>query len=290
MRIGLSFDVEEFNASVQWLTSSSPAMQTRVFLSECSEILEWLKSEDIKATFFVQGSLFESCMELLSRMLSEGHEIGVHGYNHVALTQIGRAELEEQLSKVLRRVERELGFRIQGYRAPYLSLSSSTGWLLPMLRDLGFIYDSSGGLSFARHIFGESVSGGAFHLPDGLFEIPISYGVVSGVRLIPLGGGFFRWMPLALFRKLLTRELRSRDSAVLYFHNYEFNVQRLPPAAWSRKLRHPQRWLRMSLCARSCGPAVKRSLGALFAEFEFSRLCDLIPDDARSTAATRSAL
>jgi N-acetylmuramoyl-L-alanine amidase CwlD len=45
-------------------------------------ILDILKARDIKATFFVIGENAEKYPELIKRIVDEGHEIGVHCYNH----------------------------------------------------------------------------------------------------------------------------------------------------------------------------------------------------------------
>ena len=51
------------------------------------EVTEWvldvLKSEDIKATFFCIGNNIQKHPEVYKRMLSEGHQIGNHTFNHL---------------------------------------------------------------------------------------------------------------------------------------------------------------------------------------------------------------
>ena len=47
------------------------------------QILDILKQENIKATFFVLGSNVEKYPETLKRMYDEGHFIANHGYSHV---------------------------------------------------------------------------------------------------------------------------------------------------------------------------------------------------------------
>ena len=45
-------------------------------------ILEILKQKQVKATFFVIGENARQNPSLLRRMITEGHEIGNHGYTH----------------------------------------------------------------------------------------------------------------------------------------------------------------------------------------------------------------
>lgn len=47
------------------------------------KILETLKQENIKATFFVLGTMVKSNPELVKRAREEGHYIANHGYSHV---------------------------------------------------------------------------------------------------------------------------------------------------------------------------------------------------------------
>lgn len=47
------------------------------------EILDILKNENIKATFFIIGREGEGQKELMKRIVNEGHTIGIHTYSHV---------------------------------------------------------------------------------------------------------------------------------------------------------------------------------------------------------------
>ena len=47
------------------------------------QILDVLKQEEVKATFFVLGVNVETYPEVLKRIFEEGHAIGNHSYNHV---------------------------------------------------------------------------------------------------------------------------------------------------------------------------------------------------------------
>ena len=48
-----------------------------------TSILDILKQQNVKATFFVLGSRVEAMPEVVSRMYEEGHYIANHGYSHV---------------------------------------------------------------------------------------------------------------------------------------------------------------------------------------------------------------
>lgn len=79
---------QEQIANVEGIYSSE---QKRVFLTfddgpsqaVTPFILDLLKKENIKATFFVLGSRVEKSPELVKRAYEEGHYIANHGYSHV---------------------------------------------------------------------------------------------------------------------------------------------------------------------------------------------------------------
>lgn len=51
--------------------------------SRTAEILDILKQEDVKATFFIIGKEGAKEKDLLKRIADEGHTIGIHTYTHV---------------------------------------------------------------------------------------------------------------------------------------------------------------------------------------------------------------
>lgn len=47
-----------------------------------NDILDTLKKNDVKATFFVIGNQIKGQEDILKRMISEGHALGLHSYSH----------------------------------------------------------------------------------------------------------------------------------------------------------------------------------------------------------------
>ncbi len=68
-----------------------PNSENKIYLTfddgPISEVTEWvldiLKSEDIKATFFCIGDNIQKHPEVYKRILSEGHQTGNHTFNHL---------------------------------------------------------------------------------------------------------------------------------------------------------------------------------------------------------------
>ena len=55
-------------------------------------ILDILKKNDVKATFFVVGNYIQSSPELVKRMVEEGHTVGNHTFSHPDMSKISQLE------------------------------------------------------------------------------------------------------------------------------------------------------------------------------------------------------
>lgn len=64
-----------------------------------TQLLEILKKENIKATFFVLGEKVEKNQDIIASQYEDGHIIGIHSYKHVFFTKISDEEIREQISK-----------------------------------------------------------------------------------------------------------------------------------------------------------------------------------------------
>ena len=82
-------------------------------------ILDILKKENIKATFFVVGLEGEKNINILKRVYNEGHEIGNHTFTHhnLALMSPSRAMWELKTTRLL--IEAATGRTTLLFRAPY---------------------------------------------------------------------------------------------------------------------------------------------------------------------------
>lgn len=62
-------------------------------------VLDILRANNVKGTFFMQGCNVASHPQVVRRMASEGHEVGNHTWNHAYLSKISRDKAEDQLQR-----------------------------------------------------------------------------------------------------------------------------------------------------------------------------------------------
>lgn len=73
------------------------------------EILEVLKENDARATFFVLGAQAEQHPEILKQIIESGSEIGSHTYGHLDLTKLVDHALNYQVATTQEIVRRATG-------------------------------------------------------------------------------------------------------------------------------------------------------------------------------------
>jgi peptidoglycan/xylan/chitin deacetylase (PgdA/CDA1 family) len=84
-----------------------------------TELLDFLKSEEVRVTFFVLGSRVAAYPNIVRRMAAEGHQVGSHTYNHKQLTTLDEADLEYEINATNAEIQNALGFGPAALRPPY---------------------------------------------------------------------------------------------------------------------------------------------------------------------------
>jgi len=97
-------------------------------------ILDVLKREDVKATFFVLGRHADRWPALVKRMADEGHQLGNHGYFHRKLHRRTPGYVRNDLTLGADAIERASGVRPRVFRAPH---GFRNPWVTPIARSLG---------------------------------------------------------------------------------------------------------------------------------------------------------
>lgn len=73
------------------------------------KVLDVLRRENIKATFFLSGPWSENHVDLVQRIKADGHEIESHGQDHVDLNTLGRDGAARNIAKAHAILERLTG-------------------------------------------------------------------------------------------------------------------------------------------------------------------------------------
>src|SRR5688500_7241222 len=84
-------------------------------------ILDFLKSYGVKATFFVVGTRAIQHPELVRHIAQEGHELGLHSFNHEDFAGLPSWQRRAQLSLTRDAVARAAGVDVKLVRLPYSS-------------------------------------------------------------------------------------------------------------------------------------------------------------------------
>ena len=74
--------------------------------------LDVLKSENVKATFFVTGDFVERFSSLLVRIYEEGHLICNHSYGHKCINTLNEDQLKEELEKLELAYYKKIGVKM----------------------------------------------------------------------------------------------------------------------------------------------------------------------------------
>lgn len=94
--------------------------------TETKKILNVLKKEKVKATFFVTGKEDEYSKELYKRIVKEGHTLGMHSYSHI-YDEIYKSKesFEEDFNKIYKLLYKATGEYPKYYRFPGGSLTET---------------------------------------------------------------------------------------------------------------------------------------------------------------------
>ncbi|MER5266831.1 bifunctional polysaccharide deacetylase/glycosyltransferase family 2 protein [Actinosynnema sp. NPDC002837] len=83
------------------------------------QVLDVLRRNDVKATFFVTGVAAARYPDLVERMADEGHEVGLHTFTHVDLGTVGEARTAVELGQTQLVVAAATGRASTLVRPPY---------------------------------------------------------------------------------------------------------------------------------------------------------------------------
>lgn len=82
-------------------------------------ILEILRDNEVKITFFFAGYWLEKYPEMVKKIASEGHEIENHSYTHPHFNQLSNQEIEKEVSSTSKLIEDLTGKKPRFFRPPF---------------------------------------------------------------------------------------------------------------------------------------------------------------------------
>lgn len=232
--------------------------------------LELFDELGITATFFVVADVLDNYPGLIEEIANRGHEIGCHGLHHECAIdpdtkepRFSREEYKKQIGKAKQKLEEATGQDVVGFRAPNAYVG---GWVLDVLEELGFKYDSSVARNTLYNKTDQELTevGTSPYVPKrgslnpggsrDLVELPWPF-YDTGLGRIPTAGGpLIRLFGRRVVQAGVEQSLQ-RGSSVFYFHPIDIARHSFPevgntsrrPAYWLFKGKRTERRIRKLL-------------------------------------------
>ena len=203
----LSFDTEEFDVPREHGVDISLEEGMKVSTEGTNRILDVLKQNGVKATFFCTGNFAEHAPAVMQRIMEEGHEVACHGVDHWQ-----PKETDFEVSKQI--VERVTGRTVYGYRQPRMFPVSDSE-----IARVGYRYNSSLNPAFIPGRYMHLTAPRTWFMKGEVMQIPAS--VTPWIRF-PLFWLALHNLPEGLYHWLVRRTLKHDGYFVTYFHPWEF--------------------------------------------------------------------
>ena len=199
------------------------------------KILDLLRKHETFATFFVVGELLEIQPDIFDKITENDHEIGFHTMYHDRLDSPG---FKEKFSDEIKKFEKLTNGKSRGFRAPTFSLNNASSWVIDVLEENNYMYDSSVvpaktslyGLPNAEHkpyrITSKSIEKN--DSSGKLIEFPLLVTRFLGKK-IPAGGGFYlRTLPTKIIKNAIKNYQKQEIPATFYIHSWELTPEYMP--------------------------------------------------------------
>lgn len=203
----LSFDIEEFDGPREHGVDYSLEEGMEVSVEGTNVILDVLKANDVRATFFATGNFALNAPDVMERIVNEGHEVACHGVDHFE-----PKESDFERSKEI--VEDVCGVEVVGYRQPRMFPVKDSE-----IRRVGYKYNSSLNPAFIPGRYMNLKTPRTWFFKDGVMQIPAS---VTPLLRFPLFWLSLHNLPQGLYHRMVRRVLKSDGYFVTYFHPWEF--------------------------------------------------------------------
>ncbi len=199
------------------------------------KILELLRKNDVKATFFLVGELLDSNPEILDKIVSEQHEIGFHTMKH---TRLDSPNFKAIFKEEIKEFDKITSGKSVGFRAPTFSINEKSSWIIEELINNNYKYDSSV-IPAKTGLYGipeaqkspykiSERSLGKNDEKSSLIEFPLLVTKILG-KTIPAAGGFYlRSLPLKIIKNAIRSYEKEEMPASFYIHSWELTPEHIP--------------------------------------------------------------
>ena len=206
------------------------------------KILELLRQRETTATFFVVGELLEYKPELIDLILENDHEIAFHTMKH---TRIDSLNFKDEFNVEIKKFDKLTNGKSKGFRAPSFSLNIKSSWMIDILEENNYIYDSSV-VPAKTNLYGmpnadtkpykisskclESNSDNA-----KILEFPLLVTKFLGKKLPAAGGFFLRTLPSRVIENAIKSYEKQKIPGVFYIHSWELTPEFMPKIELPKK-------------------------------------------------------
>jgi len=222
----LTFDLEEWFhiLDIDSLEDKSRWDHFDVRIYENTQrVLDVLKKNNLKTTFFVLGWAARKYPDLVRSISEQGHEIGSHSLEHILIYKTSPKLFREDLRKSIDTIQNIINKKVRAFRAAGFSITKETFWAFDILAEEGIEIDSSifpasrghGGIK-------DFVLDHPFRIKAGkkiIKEFPINVFRLGKFKIPFSGGGYFRIIPFWVIVYLCKKS----DYFLGYFHPRDFD-------------------------------------------------------------------
>lgn len=203
----LSFDIEEFDMPLEYGKTIDFNEQIAISKAGTKTILEILRKNNIKATFFSTVVFAQNATEIMQEIVNGGHEIASHTYYHSKFEIVDLKNSKEAL-------EQQTGQKITGFRMPRMQPVDEKE-----IYKAGYTYNSSINPTYLPGRYNNFNKPRTYYYESGVLQIPAS---VTPIVRFPLFWLSFHNLNLKLYLWLARWTLKTDGYLNIYFHPWEF--------------------------------------------------------------------
>ena len=262
-------NITEYEASIENLISNWDTKYDYI-TPPTLRLLKIFKYFDVKATFFIVADIAQVNPKLIELISMEGHEIASHSLHHSeVIDKFGNPRMSKDDFRKSTKLSKQIleglsNKKVIGYRSPGAWIA---GWMLDVLEDIGFSYDSSVCInSFYSKMdkvpikvetspyYPAKGSLEKADTPRKIVEHPWTYWSSMGLKFPSQGGPLLRYMGSNYIIKGLNESLLRGDT-MFYLHPLDISH------------RFPRNISRRNLFWYGRGKAAEKSLIKIVKEF-----------------------